>query len=157
MTINIDLSEKTRKQMSDKLNDLLSNEFVLYTKTLNYHWNVHGPLFGPLHALFQKDYEELLDIVDDVAERVRSLGHLSLGSLKEFLAHATVKENPTKHLEAMAMIKNLLADHEAIIKQIRKDIELSAKLDDMGTNNFLCDLIEKHEKMAWMLRAHLDK
>jgi starvation-inducible DNA-binding protein len=55
------------------------------------------------------------------------------------------------------MIRNLLNDHETIIKQIRKDIDLTAKINDMGTNNFLCDLIEKHEKTAWMLRAHLGK
>lgn len=154
--INIDVSEKTRSQMADTLNILLANEYVLYTKTLKFHWNVRGPFFGALHGLFQKQYEQLLEIVDDVAERVRALGHLSHGTLKEFSANATLAEEPGKNPDYTTMIRLLLEDHEAIIRQIRKDIDLAAELHDMGTNNFLSDLIETHEKTAWMLRAHLE-
>lgn len=155
--IHIGLSDKHLKQVSDHLNILLCNEYALYTKTLKYHWNVEGPLFGPLHELFKQEYEQLLDIVDDVAERVRALGHKSLGTLKEFSAHATIKEDPNQYPDALDMIKALVTAHEIIIKQIREDIDFTAKVNDMGTNNFLCDLIEKHEKTAWMLRAHLVK
>ncbi len=154
---HIGLSEKNLSLVSNHLNILLCNEYALYTKTLKYHWNVEGPLFGPLHELFKVQYEQLLDIVDDVAERVRALGHKSLGTMKEFIAHATVKEDAGHYPDAMDMIKNLVIAHETIIKQIREDIDFSAKINDMGTNNFLCDLIEKHEKAAWMLRAHLAK
>ncbi len=157
MKPHIGLSEKTMHQMSDHLNMLLCSEYTLYTKTLKYHWNVEGPLFGPLHLLFKEQYEQLLDIVDDVAERVRSLGDKSFGTMKEFLAHTTIKEDSGHYPDALDMIKQLLIAHETIIKQIRDDIDLTAKINDMGTNNFLCDLIEKHEKTAWMLRAHLAK
>lgn len=155
--IAIGLNDKTRKQVADHLNALLANEFVLYGKTLKYHWNVKGELFGPLHQLFKEQYEQLLDIVDDVAERVRALDHESFGTLKEFLSHTVLKEQPGDNPSYKTMIGNLLKDHETIIQHIRNDIDLTAKLNDMGTNNFLCDLMEKHEKTAWMLRAHLQK
>lgn len=154
--INIDITEKNRKLVADRLNLLLANEYVLYTKTLKFHWNVVGLFFGPLHALFQKQYEQLLEIVDEVAERVRALGYLSHGTLKEFSTHATLPEEPGKNPDSKSMIRLLLEDHEAIIRQIRKDIDYAAELGDMGTNNFLSDLIETHEKTAWMLRAHLE-
>ncbi len=157
MTVNIGLSEKHLKQSADCLNLLLCNEYLLYTKTLKYHWNVEGPFFGPLHALFKEEYEQLLTIVDDVAERVRALGHKSFGTMKEFLAHATIKEDAGHYPDARDMIKNLVIAHETIIQQIREAIDVTAKINDMGTNNFLCDLMEKHEKTAWMLRAHLAK
>jgi starvation-inducible DNA-binding protein len=155
--VNIGLSEKDRKQVNNQLNVLLANEYVLYTKTLKYHWNVEGPFFGSLHALFREQYEQLLTIVDHVAERIRSLGFMPFGTLQELAANASLKEQPGSNPKDMEMIRNLLNDHETIIKQIRKDIDLTAKINDMGTNNFLCDLIEKHEKTAWMLRAHLGK
>lgn len=153
--LHIGLSEKVLSQVANHLNLLLCNEYVLYTKTLKYHWNVEGPHFGPLHALFKDEYEQLLDIVDDVAERVRALGYKSLGTLHEFIAHATLKEDAGHYPHSQQMIKHLVVAHETIIKQIREDIDFTAEMKDMGTNNFLCDLIEKHEKMAWMLRSHL--
>jgi starvation-inducible DNA-binding protein len=153
--INIDIADSNRKKVAERLNLLLANEYVLYTKTLKFHWNVVGPFFGPLHALFQKQYEQLLDIVDEVAERVRALDHMSHGTLKEFAANTTLPEEPGKNPDSAAMIRLLLEDHEAIIRQIRKDIDYVTELQDMGTNNFLSELIETHEKTAWMLRAHL--
>jgi len=154
---NIGLSEKHRKEVATHLNTLLANEFLLYVKTLKYHWNVEGPHFGPLHALFKEQYEKLLDTVDDVAERVRALGHTSFGTMKEFMNHTSLTEKPGNYPNDLDMIKDLLEDHEAIIRHIRKDVDFTAKINDMGTNNFLCDLMEQHEKTAWMLRAHLEK
>lgn len=157
METNIGLSAKTRKEVAHMLNLLLADEFLLYIKTLNFHWNIHGAVFHDYHALFLEQYEKLLDISDAVAERVRQLGFPSFGTMAEFHHHTRLKEEPGKVPSSIHMITKLLHDHEAIIRQIREDIETTAKLGDMGTNNFLCDLIEKHEKIAWMLRATATK
>jgi starvation-inducible DNA-binding protein len=156
-SVNIGIPEKNRKQIATHLNELLSNEYVLYTKTLKYHWNIVGKWFGPLHALFKEQYEALLTIADDIAERVRALGFQAFGTLAEFAEHTTLKEHPGKYPHDTGMIKDLLDDHEIIIKQIRADIPFMTEQQDDGTSNFLQDLIVKHEKMAWMLRAHLEK
>lgn len=155
--INIGLQDDARKQIAQILNALLADEFVLYTKTLKFHWNVVGRNFGPLHALFKEQYESLFDIVDDVAERARSVGYAAFGTLDEFKKNSTLPENPGFNPDDMGMIANLLADHEVIIRSLRLSIETTSELGDEGTSNFLTDLMEKHEKKAWMLRAHLEK
>lgn len=153
----VTFSEKARKEIAEQLHLLLANEYVLYTKTQKFHWNIEGKWFGPLHQLFENQYQQLADIVDKVAERSLQLGIKTIGTLTEFLKLTTLEEAPGKNPNDTTMIELLLLDHEAIIEQIRGDIDLTAKLNDMGTNNFLCDLIEQHEKIAWMLRAHLAK
>ena len=155
MQPNIDLSPKALKEIAALLNTLLSDETVLYIKTLNFHWNVEGPNFSELHKFFEGQYEELSSIMDSVAERARALGQKALGSMQEFLDHTRLKESKS-NLNAKAMIKDLLSDHEAIIKTLRKDLETcDTTYHDIGTNDFLTGLMEKHEKMAWMLRAFL--
>lgn len=153
--VNIDLSAETRQQVVLLLHTLLANEYALYAKTQKYHWNVQGKFFGPLHMLFQKQYETLAEIIDQTAERSLALGIPAIGGLQELKKLATIAEETNQNIEDIAMIKQLLTDHEMIIKQLRADIDTTATLNDMGTNNFLSDLITKHEKIAWMLRAHL--
>jgi len=153
--ITIGLKEQVRQEMAGNLKQLLANEYLLYTKTLKFHWNVEGKNFGPLHLLFKEQYERLFIIIDDVAERIRALGHMSPGTLAEFVQSATLVESPGKNPDDLGMITHLLADHEAIIRELRVSVDLSAKLNDMGSNNFLAGLIEVHEKIAWMLRAHV--
>lgn len=143
--------------ITEFLNTLLSHEFVLYTKTLNFHWNIIGLDFKPVHAFFQDQYTQLFDIVDDVAERVRKLGHVSFGSMKEFLAKSAIKEHEGALMNSTQMMTLLLADHETIIRAIRPKVQEFAKLGDEATANFFADLLERHEKMAWMLRASLEK
>ncbi len=151
--LNMGLSGGDREGVGGVVNTLLADEFVLYTKTRNYHWNVVGPQFNDLHKFFDAQYTELNGIVDEVAERVRSLGAPALGTLEEFLKHTRLGERPGQP-PAMDMIADLLADHETIIRHLRIDLETSTqKYHDAGTNNFLTDLMERHEKMAWMLRS----
>lgn len=152
-TVDIGLSADVRQKVVTLLNQLLADEYVLYTKTLKYHWNVKGIVFHDFHKAFKEQYEALFDIVDAVAERARALGQPAAGSLKEFSTLTRLQEINGQKLTAVQMVKQLLADHEAIIKTIRADIEETAKLGDQGTSNFLQDLIVKHEKIAWMLRA----
>jgi starvation-inducible DNA-binding protein len=151
--VNIGLSADVRQKEASMLNKLLADEFVLYTKTLKFHWNVQGIVFHDFHIAFKEQYEKLFEIVDLIAERARALGAPALGSLQEFTTYTRLKEITTEKLSALEMIKALLVDHEAIIRTIREAIDTTAQLGDQGTSNFLQDLIVKHEKIAWMLRA----
>ena len=154
MTPNIGIADKDRQVVAEILNTLLSDEYVLYTKTRNYHWNVVGPQFNDLHKFFEAQYEQLDDFVDEVAERARTLGGQAAGTLTEFLQQARLREHPGKYPDARGMITGLLADHEALARQLRQDVDATAnKHGDVGTSDFLTGLLEKHEKMAWMLRA----
>jgi starvation-inducible DNA-binding protein len=156
MKTNIDLSEEQRGGVVKILNTLLSDEYLLYTKTRNYHWNVTGPQFNDLHKFFEEQYTLLSEIVDQIAERGRSLDGWAFGTMSEFSQHARLKEHPGHYPRAREMIANLVEDHEAVIRQLRSDLETCAdKYHDMGTNDFLTGLMEQHEKMAWMLRAFL--
>lgn len=155
MKANIGLGEKPRDSVAKILNTLLADEFVLYVKTRRFHWNVVGPDFGELHKFFEGQYEALDDIVDEVAERARALDAIAAGSMKDFLSLARIKEQAGKNPDAAGMLAALLADHEAVIRSLRKDLDTADRLGDAGTNDFLTGLMEQHEKMAWMLRSYL--
>ena len=156
--MDVGIAQKDRDGSIKILNQLLSDEYVLYTKSRNYHWNVVGSDFSELHKFFEAQYEELDDIIDEVAERARSLGGNSLGTLKEFLQNTKLKEFSGDTPEAKKMIANLLNDHESIIKELRQNLNTCAEqYHDMGTSDFLTGLMEQHEKMAWMLRAYLGR
>lgn len=156
MKPNLGLSGKSRDVVLSVLERLLADEHVLYVKTRNFHWNVTGPHFGPLHELFEKQYNALAETIDEVAERIRQLGGVAPGSMKEFLKLARIDEQPGGKLEAEKMIAILLSDHEAVIRALRDGIEIADKAGDAGTDDFLTGLLEAHEKTAWMLRAHLE-
>jgi starvation-inducible DNA-binding protein len=157
MKLNLGIADSNRENIVKILNSLLADEYVLYTKTRNYHWNVVGPQFNDLHKFFEGQYEALNDFVDEVAERARQLGGRAWGTLAEFTQHARIKEHPGQYPAAAAMLSNLLADHEAVIRTLRADVAtVMDKYADAGTNDFLTGLMEKHEKMAWMLRAFLE-
>jgi starvation-inducible DNA-binding protein len=158
MEINTGIGREHCLKVTTLLNILLADEYVLYTKTLNYHWNVFGPDFKALHIFFQDQYEAMLTIVDDVAERIRSIGDIPHATMTEFMKNTRLAEKTGEVPAPLAMIKNLLDDHESIIRSLRTDlVDCDKKYNDMGTSNFLTDLMEKHEKMAWMLRATLQK
>jgi starvation-inducible DNA-binding protein len=157
MKPNIGLSDEQREGVFSILNVLLSDEYLLYTKTRNYHWNVFGPQFNDLHKFLERHYEELEEMVDEVAERARSLGGFAFGTMTEFVQHTRLKEQPGQYPDARHMLSNLLADHESLIRQLRVDLETcDEKFHDRGTNDFLTGLMERHEKTAWMFRAFLE-
>ncbi len=154
MNPNIAVTDKDRAGVVKILNALLADEYVLYTKTRNYHWNVVGSQFNDLHKFFAAQYEELDAFIDEVAERARTLDGHSVATLAEFQEATRLKEHPGQYPSAEEMLDNLLADHETLIRQLRADSDAAAsKYHDAGTNDFLTCLMEKHEKMAWMLRA----
>jgi starvation-inducible DNA-binding protein len=156
-TPNIGIADGNRQSVIAILNTLLADEYVLYTKTRNYHWNVTGPQFNDLHKFFEAQYEALDDIVDEVAERARALGGRAAGSLEEFRKLARLSEEVGKVPAARDMLANLLADHEALARSLRADVDaVTDKHQDTGTADFLTGLLEQHEKSAWMLRAFLE-
>ena len=156
MKTNIEISDTNRQEVATLLNRLLSNEYVLYTKTRGAHWNIEGPNFIGLHQFFQTQYEILNDIVDNTAERIRALGHYPLGLLKDFLAITDMLEDSGDFGNERRILQSLKNDQETIIRVIRNDIApIVEKYRDLGTADFVTGIMEQHEKMAWMLRAHL--
>lgn len=152
---NIGVPEKDSAIVTKELNTLLADEFILSLKTRNYHWNVEGVNFMALHKFYEGQYAQLDEIVDNVAERIRTLGHYSMARMKDYieLAHLDEEEYTTNEEE---QLQNLLEDHETTIENIRKlVIEFTENNNDFGTIDFLTGLMETHEKMAWMIRAHL--
>ena len=155
MKANIGIKEEDLKEVALFLNTLLADEFVLYTKTRNYHWNITGDNFIELHKLYEKQYEELEEMIDLIAERIRYLGHYSEGRLKDFLA-ITHLDEPGYTSEQQIQIKNLLQDHESVIISIRKVIDkIGDEYHDQGTADFITGLMEQHEKIAWFLRSYM--
>jgi starvation-inducible DNA-binding protein len=153
---DIGVKDDARKKIVETLNMRLSDEYVLYTKTRKYHWNVIGPRFHQLHEFFEEQYEILDEMIDEIAERTRQLGGKSLGTLDEFARNSSINEEPGQNPDAQRMISNLLNDHETVIKTLRKNADEAEELEDMVTNDFFLEAAQKHEKMAWMLRAHLE-
>ncbi|MBA4385525.1 MAG: DNA starvation/stationary phase protection protein [Anaerolinea sp.] len=150
---NIGLESDVRLPIIKILNSTLSNEAVLALKTRNAHWNVRGANFFELHILFDTQYKQLNDISDEVAERVRMVGGIAIGSFAEFLAHTQLEERPGE----VPNILHLLADHETIIRYLHDDIrKCSDDYEDEGTVDLLVSVMRIHEKMAWMLRSYIE-
>jgi starvation-inducible DNA-binding protein len=156
MNLNKEISVLDTEEIVTFLNILLADEYALYTKTRNAHWNVNGPDVQDLHKFFESQYLELDIIINDIAKRVRSLGHFALGSLKNFLNVTHMDEENFDFGNPRHIIQILIKDHETIIHIIRNDITpVSEKYSEPGTTDFVSGLMKKHEKMARMLKTFL--
>lgn len=156
MTLHIGISAEPRAAVAKELAILLADEYVLMTKTRHAHWSVVGPDFMEKHAFFDDQYAQLADFVDQVAERIRSLGHFPPATLSKFLELTQLTELDFEKNNSEGFIRELLHDHESIISFLRSHIVPFADThQDMGTSDFITGLMEEHEKMAWFLRAHL--
>jgi starvation-inducible DNA-binding protein len=155
MQPEIGLAQAVRESVGRILNVQLADEYALYVATRGAHWNVVGTDFSAMHAFFEKHYEELDEILDEVAERARALGMPAVASIGEYarLARGDAKTSATA--DSGTMVRTLLQGHESIIRRLRADLRTVAELGDDGTLDFLTGLMEQHEKMAWMLRVHL--
>lgn len=154
--INIGITEANRTAVTEILARLLADEHILYMKLRNYHWNVEGMNFVALHELFEEQYDSIAETIDNIAERIRSLGFFAPGSMEAFKQLTRLGE--TDHLGGsdVKMLQNLLADYEAIIQILRLNVEDTLdKYKDAGTSDFLTAIMEDHEKKAWMVRALL--
>ena len=156
MDAKIGITAKNRLAVATQLSKLLADEFFLYTKTRNAHWNVEGNDFHAMHLFFESQYEQLDEIMDSVAERIRTIGHYAPATLKSFLKLTHLSELIESRNDSIDFIKELLSDHESIIEFIRGNIHpFEDTYKDAGTSDYVTGLMETHEKMAWMLRAHL--
>ena len=157
MKVNIGISEANLKTITAMLATILADEVTLYTKTRKAHWNVTGESFMELHKLYEGQYKQLEESIDEVAERIGKMGEKTIGTMDEFLKLATIKESPGKYATTKDTIKELLTDHETVIVQLRKNIDDCAdQLKDAGTADFLTGLMEQHETIAWVLRRYLN-
>ena len=152
MDIDIGINAEDRSKIAEGLSRLLADTYTLYLKTHNYHWNVEGPMFNTLHLMFEQQYMELATAVDEIAERIRALGHVAPGSYKQFAALSSVNEDDTPP-NAEEMIRNLAKDQEQVAKTARSVFPLCDAADDEPSADLLTQRMQIHEKTAWMLRS----
>lgn len=157
MKANIGISENHAQAVAEKLNKLLADEFLLYAKTRNYHWNVEGSNFMEMHKFYEGMYEELDEVIDSVAERIRKIGHYSEGRLKDFIKLTNLEEQDYTN-DQNQQLKNLLDDHETIARYLRNDVTTFAdQYKDIGSSDFVTGLLQKHEQWAWFIRSYIKK
>lgn len=155
MKPDLGITDKNLKAVQDILNSVLADGNVLYIKLRKFHWNLSGDNFMELHQLFEAQYDAIAEAIDAVAERISTLGGTAIGTTSEFAKHSQLKETPGKVPDNQGMLRELVTDHESIIKALRKFIDdTDKKYGDMGTSDFLTALIQEHEKMAWKLRKY---
>lgn len=156
MIPKIGISEINLKKSAELLSVVLSDEMTLYIKIRKFHWNVSGESFMEMHKLFEKQYEEIEVVIDEVAERINKLGSKTIGTMAEFSGNTRLKESPNKYPAQKQMKAELLEDHETLIAELRKDIDAcSDENHDAGTADLLTKILQQHETMAWVLRRYL--
>jgi starvation-inducible DNA-binding protein len=155
--INIGIGEKDRAAIAAGLAKLLADTYTLYLTTHNFHWNVTGPMFNTLHAMFMAQYTELWTAVDPIAERIRSLGHPAPGSYAQFGKLSSLTDAPTEPPKAMEMVRILMQGHEAVARTARSVFPLADKAGDEPTADLLTQRLTVHEQTAWMLRSLLEE
>jgi starvation-inducible DNA-binding protein len=154
--IHIGIDAKDRAAIAGGLAKLLADTYTLYLTTHNFHWNVTGPMFNTLHAMFMAQYTELWNAVDPVAERIRSLGHVAPGSYAAFGQLASIADAPTTPPSALEMVRILKEGHEAVARTARSVFPLASKAGDEPTCDLLTQRLTVHEQTAWMLRSMLE-
>lgn len=151
---NAVLAQNACEQIAQNLSQILADTYVLYLKTQNFHWNVVDERFHSLHKMFEEHYEQLADLVDEIAERIRILKIKAPGSMQQFLSLATLEEAEGE-LTGNDMLRALCHDREALAAHILPKIEEATNLGDQGSADLLIQHLRLHEKAAWMLRSHL--
>jgi len=155
--IDIGIGDADRAAIAQGLSRLLADTYTLYLTTHNFHWNVTGPMFNSLHAMFMQQYTELWGAVDPIAERIRALGHPAPGSYAAFGRLSSVPDAPGAPPKAMEMVRILVAGHEAVARTARDLFAVVERAGDQPTADLLTQRLDIHEKTAWMLRSLLDE
>jgi starvation-inducible DNA-binding protein len=154
---DLGLSPTQQAGVVQVLSAALADAHVLYIKLRKFHWNVRGAQFLTLHELFERQYNELADAIDEIAELIVQYGAPAPGTLDEFKQAARLSEAPGKLPSAHDMVAEIVADHEAMVRQLREDAEaVGEELKDLAGQDFLIGLLQKHQKQAWLARAMLD-
>lgn len=156
MELHIGLDDQQRKNIAQGLNTLLADSYSLYIKTHNFHWNVEGPHFTSLHALFEKHYMELAEAIDQIAERIRALGEYVAASYQQFAKLTSIKEE-TGHPNSREMLQQLIDGQEQVVRTARHLLKTVEDANDQPSLDLLTDRMYQHEKNAWMLRSLLEK
>lgn len=156
MKTNIGISEENRSAVAIQLGKLLADEFVLYTKTRNAHWNIEGANFHSMHIFFEQQYREIDELMDSVAERIRKIGHYAPATVTQLLQLTHLTEQTDRKNDSAGFLHDLLADHDSIIEFLRGNINpIANEFKDAGTSDYITGLMEKHEEMAWMIRSYI--
>jgi starvation-inducible DNA-binding protein len=153
--LDMGLSADACSDIAQGLSRLLADTYTLYLTTHNFHWNVTGPMFNTLHAMFMTQYTELWNAVDPIAERIRSLGHVAPGSYAEFVKLSSLPDAPSQPPKALLMVQTLMQGHEAVARTARGIFKTAADANDQPTADLLTQRLAVHEQAAWMLRALL--
>lgn len=156
MKVNIGISETNLKKICALLNNVLADANIFYIKLRKFHWNITGPDFVEYHELFEAQYEAVAQTIDEIAERISTLGGIAIGTTEEFSKLSQLKESAGKVPGEIQMLKELLNDHETMIRSLREAIDkCDEDYRDIGTADFLTDVIRDHEKQAWKLRQYI--
>ena len=155
--LNIGLTQEQRAGVIELLNRDLSDAYLLLIKTKKFHWDVVGPQFRSLHQMWEEQYQALTETIDQLAERIRTLGGYPVGTAEGFLKYGSIKEQSNNIPQATEMVAQLVDDHELVIRNLREHVDAcSEQFHDEGTADFLTGLMEQHEEMAWMLRSFIE-
>lgn len=148
------LPKLNRKEAAMALCRVLADTYVLYLKTQKCHWNVTGPMFHPSHVMFEHQYKEMFDAIDEIAERIRSLDYMAPGSFREFMELSDIREKVSLS-DHHAMITDLIESHEILVSRMRESLEMIEGTDDVVTEDLIVHRLAKHEKALWMLKSQL--
>ena len=152
----IALSAEARMESCQLLNEVLADTTILYALYKKAHWNAAGPTFYQLHLLFDKHYEEQVELVDALAERVQMLGGISVGDPRHAAELTTIPRPPNGAEEVPVVLSRLLDAHETIIEKVRAGMDATEKSKDMGTNDLLMgDVLRRHEMQVWFVAEHI--
>jgi starvation-inducible DNA-binding protein len=154
MKIKSGMTDAARKSIAQALSHFLADSYAIYLKTQNFHWNVKGPHFFALHFLFEKQYSELSEALDEIAERIQALGFHVDASFASFQKECCIKDD-RKPMPARKMVERLLSSHEELIRCAREIATIAEEGNDQATVDLMARRLGTHEKMAWMLRSHL--
>lgn len=154
MDVNTGITEPSRASISEGLSRMLADTYAVYLKTQNFHWNVRGTEFYALHLLFEKQYQELAEAIDEIAERIRALGFFVDASFSAFKKDSSIPEEE-RVLTAKDMVQNLVLSHETLIRGARKVAEIADQDGDFATVDMIGRRLGAHEKMAWFLRSSI--
>ena len=155
--IDIGIGDKDRRKVAGALSHFLADSYTLYLKTHNFHWNVTGPMFNTLHAMFMTQYTEQWTALDEIAERIRALGHAAPGSYAEFVKLSSIPEEQSPAgLDWRGMVRQLVVGNEAVCRTARKVIKTAEAAGDAPSVDLATQRLQIHEKYAWMLRSLLE-
>ncbi len=156
-SVNIGLNKEQRRAVSKALATILASNYLLYSKTLYYHWNITGRNFAGLHNLFEQQYKNLHEAGDEIAERIRALGHFTPGTLSEFVTLSQVKEDTGLPSSTDRMVDNLLKANEICSLHAREVARIATAANDEVTQDLMCERMKYHDKQAWMLRSIIEE